>query len=112
MCKNIYYKVFIALVAGILVVCLFSTPPLWQKNYRYVENPSHLFTQLPDKIELNSAVASELSMLEGIGKVKAERIIAYRTMHGGFSSLDELVQVDGISDSLLQKIKPYLYIIH
>ncbi len=108
--KNIYSKGFFALIAIVFLGSLLSTPPLWQKNYSAAANDAALFEQQPDKIELNTAVAAELRMLEGIGATKAQNIIDYRTVHGDFSTLEELTQVKGISNAILQKIKPYLYI--
>lgn len=58
------------------------------------------------KVNVNTATADELAAIKGIGKVKAEAIVAYRTEHGKFSSIDELVKVKGIGEKILQKIKP------
>ena len=53
-------------------------------------------------INLNAATAESLaSGLVGVGPVKAEAIVTYRNQHGGFSSLDELLQVKGIGSSIL-----------
>ncbi len=43
--------------------------------------------------------------LSGIGEAKAAAIIAYREENGGFSSLEELMQVDGIKEGVFEKIK-------
>jgi len=47
-------------------------------------------------VHLNSATLEQLETLDGIGPSLAQRIIDYRTEHGGFRSLDELDQVSGI----------------
>ncbi len=47
-------------------------------------------------LELNAATAAQLDGLPGIGAVLAERIVAWRTEHGRFASVDQLREVDGI----------------
>jgi len=47
-------------------------------------------------VHLNSATLDQLETLDGIGPSLAQRIIDFRTEHGGFRSVDELDQVSGI----------------
>jgi competence protein ComEA len=47
---------------------------------------------------LNTATAEQFDTLPGVGPVLARHIIDYRTRHGGFRSVDELRQVNGIGD--------------
>lgn len=54
--------------------------------------------------DLNIASQAELEALSGIGPSKAKAIIAYRKQHGGFGSIEELVQVDGIGPATLKKL--------
>lgn len=49
-------------------------------------------------IGLNTATAEQLDELPGVGPVLAQHIIDYRTEHGGFRSVDELREVNGIGD--------------
>lgn len=49
-------------------------------------------------VSLNAATADQLDTLPGVGPVLAQHIIDYRTRHGGFRSVDELRQVNGIGD--------------
>ncbi|MFJ5304043.1 helix-hairpin-helix domain-containing protein [Streptomyces sp. NPDC088350] len=49
-------------------------------------------------ISLNTATADQLNSLPGVGPVLAQHIIDYRTQHGGFRSVNELRQVNGIGD--------------
>lgn len=57
------------------------------------------------KIDLNSATAEQLDSLPGVGEVTARRITDWRTQHGGFSSVEQLRDVDGIGESKFQKIR-------
>ena len=60
-------------------------------------------------LPLNTATAEQLSAaLPGIGEVIAERIVAYRVEHGGFTSLDELLEVEGIGEKKLKAIRSLL----
>ncbi len=49
-------------------------------------------------ISLNTATPDQLNSLPGVGPVLAQHIIDYRTQHGGFRSVNELRQVNGIGD--------------
>ncbi len=60
-------------------------------------------------LPLNTATAEQLSAaLPGIGEVIAERIVAYREEHGGFVSLEELRNVEGIGEKKLEAIRDLL----
>ncbi|MGW4215141.1 helix-hairpin-helix domain-containing protein [Lentzea sp. NPDC004789] len=56
------------------------------------------------KLNLNSATASELDALPGVGPVTAQRIVDHRTRKGPFASVDQLREVEGIGDSKLAKL--------
>ena len=60
------------------------------------------------KISINGAQPQELELLPGIGPALAKRICYYRYEHGGFSSVDELLEVKGIGQDTLEQIKPYI----
>jgi competence protein ComEA len=59
-------------------------------------------------VSLATATADDLDSLDGIGPTLAQRIVEYRQAHGGFHSLDELRQVDGIGDKRFQQLKKAL----
>ena len=55
-------------------------------------------------VNINTADAAALADgLIGVGQSKAEAIVAYRKEHGAFKSLDQLAEVKGIGDKLVQK---------
>jgi len=57
------------------------------------------------KININTAEKEELMTLTGVGEAKAQSIIAYREEHGGFQSIEELMQIEGIKEGVFNKIK-------
>ena len=59
-------------------------------------------------ININTANIRELKQIEGIGDTKAKEIISYREENGDFSSVDELINVKGIGESTLEKIREFV----
>ena len=57
-----------------------------------------------EKVDLNSADMSELMKLPGIGEKRAGDIIRLREEKGGFSSREEILEISGISEKLLESI--------
>ena len=59
------------------------------------------------KINVNNASKSELMRLPGIGDKLSDKIIAYRSVYGGFRTIDDLQSVKGIGVKTVAKLKPY-----
>ncbi len=58
-------------------------------------------------LDINIATADDLTLLPGIGAVKAAAIVAHRVKHGPFRSLDDLVEVHGIGEKTVARIAPF-----
>lgn len=62
-------------------------------------------------VNINTASADNLAVnLKGVGKKKAEAIVAYRQHNGPFKSINDLEKVKGIGPKLLQKNRENLLI--
>ena len=61
-----------------------------------------------DVVNLNTATLDQLETLPGIGEVLAQRILDYRTEHGPFKSVEDLLNVSGIGDKRLADLKPHI----
>lgn len=57
------------------------------------------------KIDINTASATELIALDGIGKAYAEKILEYRKANGPFKTAEDIMKVDGIGKATFEKNK-------
>ncbi|MBA2878901.1 helix-hairpin-helix domain-containing protein [Anoxybacillus ayderensis] len=62
------------------------------------------------KVNINTATAEQLQTLQGIGPAKAAAIIAYREEHGPFQKAEDLLNVSGIGQKSLEKIKEQIVV--
>jgi comEA protein len=60
------------------------------------------------KVNINTATAQQLTVLPGVGEKLAARIVDYRQKAGGFKSVSELMNVQGIGEKNLAKIQAFL----
>lgn len=84
-----------------------DVPPLSLSDYAVEE-----YDEVQDAllVNINTAEEDALCKLEGIGPVKAGRIIEYRQKNGDFQSTDELRAVKGIGDKTYEKIRDHVTI--
>lgn len=60
------------------------------------------------RININTAPEAQLCEIPGIGATRAAAIAAYRQEHGGFSSIEEIMNVSGIKEGTYAKIKDHI----
>lgn len=71
-------------------------------------NPDQTADGGSQRVNINTADEAALTGLPGIGEAKAKSIIAYRTEHGRFSSIEEIMEISGIKEAVFSKIKDYI----
>lgn len=70
--------------------------------------PAPAGTSNNGKININTASATELETLPGIGPQKAEAIIQYREENGPFQKAEDLMKVSGIGEKTFEKLKEHI----
>ena len=88
--------VMIVFIMGAAVQLFFKrdiAPVRWAKSVRHF------------KININTARADQLQMLPGVGAALASRILDYRKQNGPFKSLENLQDVDGLTQKRFGRIK-------
>lgn len=65
-------------------------------------------SQYAYRLDINEATWVEWAQLDGIGEVLAQRIVADRTAHGPFQTVQDLQRVKGIGPKILERIRPVL----
>ncbi|MDH3684851.1 MAG: helix-hairpin-helix domain-containing protein [Myxococcales bacterium] len=61
-------------------------------------------------VNVNTASALELERLPGIGESKAKAIVAHREDHGAYQQVEDLLEVKGIGDGALERIRKLVVI--
>ncbi len=90
----------------------------WRKRWitlalvlAFILSPCVLMAQKTDKtakVNINTATVEVLQTLPGIGPTIAQRIVEYRQTHGPFKKVEDLLNVKGIGEKKLEKIKPFI----
>ncbi len=97
--NNKFCKIKTGLRHGLLALTLFTAAvPAWSAK----DAPAPA-AEAPKTVNINTADAATLAAaLKGVGQSKAEAIVAYRKEHGAFKSPEQLADVKGIGDKLVQ----------
>jgi len=61
-------------------------------------------------VDLNTATEKQLEQLPGVGPTTAKAIVEFRTKSGRFRRIEDLLVIRGISESKLERIRPYVFI--
>lgn len=94
--------------ASEIVVATPKTTVIGGDECKLNNEPNNSSNNSNAKVSINNATVAQLQTLSGIGEAKANEIIKYRNEHGGFSSLEELLNVNGIGEATFNSIKDYI----
>ena len=109
---NLFKNAAIFLVGIVSIMAMLSHPVLAAPcfdnaqsayNYLLTQETAQSQARTQTSININRATEAELVGLDGIGSNKAQAIILYREMFGGFKSVDELTKVKGIGAKTVEK---------
>ncbi len=105
-------------IAMMIIGCYLLGLRIYQNHAEYVMAPVSASVPAPtetaaaaevipdgEKININTASEEELMKLQGVGKTLAKRIVEKREQLGGFSVVEQLLDVNGIGEKLLQSIR-------
>jgi competence ComEA-like helix-hairpin-helix protein len=101
--------------AGIKLYRL-TFPEIVQYDYRASDSAFVVLSQAAEQeddanvaggiVNINTATKDQLMRLPGVGAVLAERILIYREELGEFTTVNQLLNVKGISKKKLEELKP------
>ena len=98
------------LIAGIVVcgalLCAGSEGGAWGGQDSPADPTIEPASPAVDLVDINRATAAELDTLPGVGPRTAQRIIEYREENGGFTRLEDLMNVRGIGERTFLRLKP------
>lgn len=93
----------------ILIATLIAGLSLSSPSFVIAQNDKQAAKPAPEKtavVNLNTATVAQLATLPGIGEKAAQRIIEYRDKNGGFTKVEQLMNVKGIGEKSFLKLKP------
>lgn len=93
-----------------LLVALTITVPVTLSFAATKSAQTKAVATLTEKININTSNEDLLTSVPGIGPKTAKSIYAYRKQNGNFKTIEDLLNVKGIGEKSLKKMKPYLTI--
>lgn len=108
--KGVFLALTVLFAAGLWTVRTGQEPVRATEGYtvttaRGVEAAAERPAAPQEKINVNTASQEQLELLDGIGPVKAEAMVAYREENGKFTCAEDLLKVPGIGEATLEAIR-------
>ncbi len=102
-------KIYLAVV---IILVIASAAGIFAVKYHKSDSFSLLVAdevELYDLSIINTATVEDFMEINGIGEVKANAIVNFRESIGGFTDINQITIIDGISDATLEKIIEHFY---
>ena len=106
--QNLFPPLFAVAAALFLAATLFTVYKPSEPAPLLLQTLSPSSPEGAYRLNLNDATAPELESLPGIGPVLAENILAWREENRAFTSLEDLLEVDGIGKKTCENLEPYI----
>lgn len=121
--KSKYNDVFLilaivfAIVGGILIAYSFSQPIVYEKDVADFDNQiNQEITTIQQEFQkpvsyplnINTATVEELMTIPNVGQSKAYAIVDYRNEIGGYSSVEQIMDIYGFGETTYYEIAGYL----
>ncbi len=92
-------------LAAAAVLALLCVGPAWAQS---TARAGAARPELVGTINVNTATPDQLELLPGVGPERARAIVEWRSEHGAFKSVDDLLQVAGIGQKALERMRPHV----
>ncbi|MDP6977276.1 MAG: helix-hairpin-helix domain-containing protein [Myxococcota bacterium] len=92
-----------AALTAALVVALATIPTV-----TFAADSTTHAARMTGVVNLNTADLEQLQLLPGVGEKRAAAILEVRKSKGGFKAVEELVEVKGVGDKMLERLRPHL----
>ena len=97
-------KRFFTIIVSITFACIFAIYP------KSIIAQESSLNEGMSKININTASQEQFEQIKGIGPGLAKKIIEYRESHGNFEKVEDLINVKGIGEKKLEKMKDIITI--
>jgi competence ComEA-like helix-hairpin-helix protein len=108
--KQLSFKTKPATYLGFLILTLMAGAACARMPRSNTAQTATHTAEAPFHVNINTAPTTELENLPGVGKVIAQRIVAYREQYGHFRRREELLMVNGVSDKKFRAIQAMIVI--
>lgn len=102
-----FHKRFALRLAAFTLLCILFVAAVSVTNHLDERSDTSVKPAL-QSIRINYATAEELQQLDGLDDTLSARILTYRSNFELFTSVDQLLEIDGITPELLALWRPYI----
>lgn len=98
-----------ALIGGLfLMLGILGMTRILPDSTGWAQTPETGTLKAAGVVNINTANATQIAAIPGLGDKKSQAVLKYREKNGPFGRVDEIKKVQGIGDKMFEKIKGYL----